>query len=288
MLKVANFSASNYLRSIRHRLEVSYDPSEARQLALILIPHYAGISKQKLMAEPEFALKESEIQYIEAALIRLLQHEPIQYITGIAHFCGHNFRVTPDVLIPRPETEELVQWIFDEHANQTNLQICDIGTGSGCIAISLSKRLINSRVDAFDISEKALGVASANSERLGTHVDFFQIDINDQEKWPDKEYDIIVSNPPYIPLQNKHLLPRNVADYEPAFALFVPNDDPLLFYRAIVAFAALRLKKNGLLYVEVHEDYADAVVELFAGSGLLSVTLRCDINGKKRMISGRK
>lgn len=288
MTEFLNISAGQYFHEVRTRLETIYYPREARHLALRLFEHLAAFGSKELIIEPERQLDEITIDAVNNAVTRLLDHEPLQYITGIAHFCGNEFIVSPDVLIPRPETEELVRWMLEDYADQHNLMIADLGTGSGCIAISLWLRFQDASVDAFDISAEALTVARNNNDALGARVSFYQADLCDPASWPNENYDVIVSNPPYIPAKNKELLPYNVARFEPATALFVPDNDPLLFYRIIADFANSRLRKNSNVYVEVHEDYAAEVVELFIKSGFEAVVLRKDINGKNRMVKAMK
>jgi release factor glutamine methyltransferase len=288
---MANFkeiTATDLLKQSRSQLEQEYLPSEARQLAMILLEHFAGIDTKAMIINPGCMVKGLTQEKINQSVLRLLKHEPVQYITGIAHFCGYEFLVNPDVLIPRPETEELVRMVLEDHVDQHDLKIADLGTGSGCIAISLWLRFQDAVADAFDISADALAIARNNNDALGARVSFYQADLTDPDLWPGKNYDVIVSNPPYIPVKNKDLLPQNVARFEPATALFVPDDDPLLFYRIISDFASLRLKQAGNVYVEVHEDFADEVVELFVKTGFYPVQLRTDINGKKRMVKARK
>jgi release factor glutamine methyltransferase len=269
---------------VRNSLLKMYDAREARQLALILLDHYAGIGAKEMIISPMFVIEDQTTKTILKATERLLFQEPIQYITGIAHFCGYEFSVNPDVLIPRPETEEMVHWILEDHSDIRGLKIADIGTGSGCIAISLWLRFQDTEVHAFDFSEPALKVAIQNNDELGSQVAFEKMDFLNQDEWPDQKYDVIVSNPPYIPQKNRTFLPSNVAAYEPADALFVPDEDPLLFYRTLAHFAKSNLNPNGNLYVEVHEYYADQVVELFSESGLHDISLRLDMQDRKRMI----
>ncbi|MBE0663809.1 MAG: peptide chain release factor N(5)-glutamine methyltransferase [Bacteroidales bacterium] len=288
MAKFTEISATLLFRQMRSQLESEYSPNESRQFAMILLDHFAGIDIREMIINPGRIVERSTQEKINQSVLRLLKHEPIQYITGIAHFCGYEFRVNPDVLIPRPETEELVRLVLEDYADQHNLKIADLGTGSGCIAISLWLRFQDASVDAFDISAEALTIARKNNIEFGARVSFFQTDLCDPNLWPNENYDVIVSNPPYIPIKNKELLPINVAWFEPATALFVPDNDPLLFYRIIADFANSRLKKNGQVYMEVHEDFADKVVELFVKSSFDPVVLRKDINGKNRMVKARK
>ncbi|MGB4205048.1 MAG: peptide chain release factor N(5)-glutamine methyltransferase [Bacteroidales bacterium] len=275
---------TEFFRDIRLKLEEAYDSREARSLALILMEYIAGIDMKGMIIEPDAYLDEVETEQIMLAVERLLKHEPVQYIIGLAYFAGNEFEVTPDVLIPRPETEELVRWILEDHSGSDNLCIADVGTGSGCIAVSLSLRMPDAEIDAFDNSEAALELAAKNNEELGGGVRFLKLDIMDETTWVQKSYDVIVSNPPYIPEQNKKDLPANVAGYEPESALFVPGDDALLFYRALSGFAKTHLNSSGSTYVEVHEELAAEVVQLFEDQGFSQVILRSDINDKPRMV----
>lgn len=283
-----SYSAGHFVRIIREKLENQYHVGEAKQLAVLIFEHFCGLTMKDLIIEPEKEVGAETIDLIEDVVKRLLNHEPVQYITERAYFCGHEFFVNHHVLIPRPETEELVRLILDDFSEISRLRVADIGTGSGCVAISLALRLQQARVDAFDISAEALEVAKSNNEELAAGANFYPIDFQDKSAWPDQLYDVVVSNPPYIPVGNKTLLPCNVSAYEPGLALFVPDDDPLLFYRLLADFAGSHLRQQGKLYVEVHEDYADSVVELFKNSGLCKVKLRCDMNGRKRMVRAEK
>lgn len=277
-------NTTEFFRNIRLKLEEAYDSREARSLALVLMEYIAGIDMKEMIVEPDAYLDEVEKELIMSAVERLLKHEPVQYIIGLAYFAGNEFEVTPDVLIPRPETEELVRWILEDHAGSDNLSIADVGTGSGCIAVSLSLRMPDAEIDGLDISEAALELAAKNNEELGGGVKFFKFDIIDKTTWIQKTYDVIVSNPPYIPEQHKKSLSVNVAGYEPESALFVPGDDALIFYRALSGFAKTHLRSSGSVYVEVHEELAAEVVKLFENQGFSQVILRSDIYDKPRMV----
>jgi release factor glutamine methyltransferase len=283
MQKAENLQAGRFLREIREKLRQAYDPREAGHMAGILFDHFAVMGAKKLIVCPNRVLPDEVQEKITEAVKRLLNFEPIQHITGIGHFCGYEFVVNPDVLIPRPETEELVRWILEDYAKRHKLSIADIGTGSGCIAISLSLRFQDAEIEAFDVSDAALKAAVRNNEELGAGVSFFKTDFLNPAQWPSKKYDIVVSNPPYIPLINKNSLPENVRKYEPAEALFVPDDDPLVFYRTLAEFCQSRLKPGGCLYAEVHENYAEDVKNLLAMQ-FGNVLLRRDFHDRKRMV----
>lgn len=236
----------------------------------------------------ESNLSESDLLYYHFALKRLLKNEPVQYVLGGTEFYGLRFNVGPGVLIPRPETEELVDWIVREHKNEIGT-VVDICTGSGCIAIALAKSLANHKVKGLEISEDALKIASKNNKELSADVDFRRFDaLIPDEYHALKESNVWVSNPPYIPHSDKHFMVENVLEYEPHIALFVEDDDPLIFYRIITENAAVHLKAGGWLYFEIHEENAEGVEELFRQSGFVNIELRKDLQGKSRMMRGQK
>ena len=218
-------------------------------------------------------------QRIADVIARLQRHEPLQYIVGFARFHGHRFKVTPAVLIPRPETEQLVDLIVEENSG-SDLRVLDMGTGSGCIAISLARALKFAQVDALDVSRDALAVARDNAAALKVKVRFFESDILAPQ--PAATYDIIVSNPPYITWSERELMERNVKDYEPAQALFVPDNDPLLFYKAIAPYAKQSLEKGGRLYLEINQRFGAEVKRLLEGCGFGEVRIIVDSYGKDR------
>ena len=217
---------------------------------------------------------------------RLLRNEPLQYILGKARFHGHSFTVTPAVLIPRPETEQLVDMIVDQN-QESDLQVLDIGTGSGCIAISLARALKFAQVTASDISRDALAVAQLNATNLKTRVKFIEQDILNCHA-PMDAWDIIVSNPPYITMSEQAEMERNVLDYEPHSALFVPNDDPMLFYRPIAAYAQHALKNGGRLYLEINRAMAQQVTSTLSNAGLRNIQVHTDHFGNNRFVTAIK
>lgn len=224
------------------------------------------------------------------AIDRLKKYEPIQYILGDTEFYGLKFKVNPSVLIPRPETEELVNWIVNCHSEQSKaseFKILDIGTGSGCIAISLAKNLPNAKVFALDISEKALKIASQNAENNDVSIEFIQADILDWD-FGDLQFDVIVSNPPYVRELEKEAMSANVLNHEPHLALFVEDDDALLFYRKITEVASNILRPKGQLYFEINENLGDTTKELLLDSSYNSIELKKDIFEKDRMIKAIK
>lgn len=218
---------------------------------------------------------------------RLLEHEPLQYVLGEADFYGLKFKVNKDVLIPRPETEELVYWVLDslkENENKKNIRILDIGTGSGCIPIIIKKQLPETLVYGLDISQDALTLAGQNAAMNAVNIEWLEADILDSEQW-DKlpDFDIIISNPPYIPHEEKHLMPINVKKFEPPLALFVDDTDPLIFYKKISQFAQKKLLPDGQLFFEINEFNSEKVMT-FMKSLFHNVELQQDMSGKDRMI----
>jgi release factor glutamine methyltransferase len=225
------------------------------------------------------------------ALERLQRHEPVQYVLGEAWFYKRKFVVNNHVLIPRPETEELVEEIVNYVFRIMNDKpgILDIGTGSGCIAISIKKELPQSEVVAIDVSQNALDVAKGNAILLGAEVAFKQLDFLKEDRWNELSlYDIIVSNPPYIPFVEKDTLSRNVTEYEPNEALFVLDNDPFVFYKKIAKFSKEHLEKRGRIYVEVHENYAKDVEQIFTDYNFKEVSIGKDIYGKERIVRALK
>lgn len=241
-----------------------------------------GVSRMDVMMKSSVSLDSEELN---ACLRRLQNYEPVQYVTQKAHFLGLEFFVNEHVLIPRPETEELADWVTTEHPNFEGV-IWDVGTGSGCIAIELSHSLQKARVFGIDVSDGALEVAKKNNERIGVHAEMVHCDI--LTGLPDAPAPtIIVSNPPYIPETEESSMERNVLDNEPKEALFVPDQDPLLFYRRIAEIGVVVLPKNGELFFEIHERYGKETVALLEGLDY-TVELRKDMQGKDRMVRARR
>ena len=219
----------------------------------------------------------------ETELERLASGKPFQYVMGQTEFCGLTFKVTPEVLIPRPETEELVCRIIDENKKRSGLSVLDIGTGSGAIAVTLAKDLPDAQVTALDVSEGALAVAAGNAGRNGVAVSFLKSDILSEAPLPGR-YDLIVSNPPYVPERDREGMHRNVRDHEPALALFVPDDRPLLFYEAIANKAAATLNPGGRLYLETYEAYHQELKQLLEDNGFTNVGCWNDLFGRPRFV----
>lgn len=261
-------------------------------MAFIVLEDGFGVSRTDIYADKVRQFSESERQTFLNMCDRLAAGEPLQYVVGHTAFCGHQFEVTPDVLIPRPETEELVAWAVETARGVSSVarpRLLDAGTGSGCIAISLQLALPKAEVEAWDISQGALRVATRNAQRLHAPVCFKECDIlNVDVSSSVAPFDLIVSNPPYICQREAADMDDNVLQHEPHTALFVPNDDPLRFYRALAAHALKRLNKGGALLVELNRAYAEATAELFEGMGLTRVELRRDDYGNQRMCRAMK
>ena len=272
---------------IRQTLGQHYSSSEINGFIRIIFESVCGYSLTDLILYKNNILSDSLRKQIDKIVERIDQNEPIQYVLGRSLFCGISFSVTPDVLIPRPETEELVELITARHAGSAP-RILDIGTGSGCIAVSLAKKLPESRVEAWDISEKALQVARKNAQENQANVTFKQVDIT-RELPPEavQPYDIIVSNPPYVCLREKAEMERNVLDYEPHLALFVPDEDPLLFYRAILCAGKRLLAEGGFIYFEINRMFGHQTVSLLRQNGYKKTEIIQDLSGNDRMVTAR-
>lgn len=268
-----------------------YDKGEAEAITNWVFKERLGITKTGLLLQGNESVSEVKANDLAYKLVRLMKGEPVQYVLGHAFFMGLKFKVNRHVLIPRPETEELVDWIVREHQDKNTFNILDIGTGSGCIAITLKRFLPQCSVQAVDISAEALKVALENASLNETAVDFSQMDIlqagliTPSERVPvEKRFHIIVSNPPYIPSSESVTMPKNVTDFEPPLALFVDDVSPLQFYRAIAAFGKHALLPGGFVYVELHETMASRAAALFEEYGYQQVIIRKDLQGKERML----
>lgn len=257
-----------------------YGEIEARQIAEMVVLECGGIGRNELLVEPN---KELEISDLDRIIGELCKWRPVQYVIGRADFDGLSLEVAEGVLIPRPETEELVEWIASEC--QEDALILDVGTGSGCIAIALGCRLAKSRVWALDISSEALNIARRNGEKYAPKVEFLQGDaLADFSTLVAEKLDVVVSNPPYIPQSDEPAMRRNVTDYEPATALFVEDSDPLIFYRSIARNARKMLRPGGKLFYEIYELYADDMVAMLSAEGYVDIVVHEDFRAKPRMI----
>lgn len=291
------FEAERY---IKDQLTEIYNEQESANIAGLAIEHVTGLAKTERISNKYSELSPIQFEQLEKDLQRLRQHEPIQYVMNKAWFYGMELYVDSNVLIPRPETEELVQWIIDDvkvsgkdvfireptKADETTqLKILDVGTGSGCIPLALKKAMPKAEVWGCDVSEEALNVARRNGSALDIRVDFQGVNFLDeaqQRLLP--TVDIIVSNPPYVPMKDKEQMNANVVDHEPHTALFVPDEDALIFYKALSEFGKKRLHKNGSIYMEIHEEIGIDVWKLFKESSYNNVELKKDMQGKNRMV----
>ena len=268
------------------QLQAIYNLNEATIITDWVLESLAGIKRFDVVKDPEKLQPDTITQQLKVALEELLQHKPVQYVTGEAWFHNMKLKVDKSVLIPRPETEELVKLVLDTVKNEENLalSIIDIGTGSGCIAIAIKKNLPAASVAAIDVSESALAIAKDNSYEQQTEIQFLKIDFLEESQWASlPKYDVIVSNPPYIPMDEKEKLDKNVASFEPHQALFVPDQSPLLFYEKIAAFASAHLNPKGKIFMEVHENFAKETAALFI-QNFSEAIIKKDIFGKERMV----
>ncbi|MDX1768581.1 MAG: peptide chain release factor N(5)-glutamine methyltransferase [Arenibacter troitsensis] len=278
------------LKEIKNIYHLELDPlfpkEEVDSFFYLVIDHYLGLERFVLAMQPNFVVSKDNEEPLFYALSQLKQERPIQYILGKAHFCDLEFGVDENVLIPRPETEELVYWILNEvqqGIRQEGLKILDIGTGSGCIAISLAKNLPNAKVYALDISKKALQIAQQNAVDNEVDIVFLEADILSMEGYKDK-FDVIVSNPPYVRELEKKEMKNNVLEHEPGLALFVSDGDPLIFYKKITLFALNHLKTGGMLFFEINQYLGEEMKQLLEAGNFSEIELRKDMFGNDRML----
>jgi len=263
-----------------------YDKDEIEIFFHLIVNNLKSLSRVDLALNPSLEFSTPEINKMDFYLSELKRQKPIQYLIGTTDFCGFTFEVNPTVLIPRPETEELVEWIVSENITKSGLKILDIGTGSGAIAISLAKKL-NAEVFAFDISEDALQIAQSNADRNKIFVHFITFDIL-KDNWEGNSFDIIVSNPPYVRESEKRNIKANVLQNEPHLALFVPDENPLIFYDKISDFAIKHLKKNGQLFLEINQYLSNQTQDLLYNKGFRNIYIKRDIYQNKRMILAKQ
>ena len=272
-------------RNFLVQLQQIYSPSEATPMSDWVFEKIVSLKRSDILKNPEKEITPAAETLIQNALKELLSHKPVQYVLGEAWFYHLKFKVNAHVLIPRPETEELVdQLIRDRKSKLTDPAILDIGTGSGCISIAIKKNLPAAKISALDISKDALVLANENAVMHNTNITFTEMDFLDESSWDElPAFDIIISNPPYIPINEKEKLYKNVTSFEPHLALFVPNKSPLIFYEKIEAFGRNHLLHNGKIYLETHEDYAKETAALFM-KHYQTVMIKKDMYGKERMI----
>lgn len=271
-------------REVRERLSRHYPDGEARWMTRIIFEEIKGYNQVDMAIHADDTVSEFIAGKVNGVVDRLMADEPIQYIFGSARFHGLKLKVSPATLIPRPETDELVDIIVDENGRRDDLRVLDVGTGSGCIAIALARSLPFSMVEAIDISPEAVAVARENAESLRTRIKFTTGDILTANP-PVEIYDIIVSNPPYIMESERNAMEPNVLDHEPSTALFVPDSDPLRFYHAIARYASKALRPSGRLYFETNPLTTDSLARDLVSDGWENVSVIPDSSGKKRFIS---
>ena len=266
-------------------LQPSYPTEEVQSFFSMLSEEILKKTRLEIALEPAISVSTLDQSQFQAAVRRLKEQEPIQYILGKTEFFGMSFLVNSHTLIPRPETEELVAWILDHKKDFTEekVSVLDLGTGSGCIAIALAKHLPQAKVDAMDISEEALKIAAQNVARQDVSVNLQHQDIFAMDNLP-QQYDLIISNPPYVREQEKEQMQANVLRCEPEGALFVPNDDPLRFYRKIAQLAKRGLRDQGVLYFEINEYLSNEMTQMLQNEGFDHVVIEQDMFGKDRMI----
>lgn len=286
-----NISSKSLFDHIKREIKEVYTAEEASVIAFVLLEAYFTLEKTAILASKDLSLTEDKCRQLTQALTRLKNHEPVQYVLGEAPFLGRMFKVSPFVLIPRPETEELVDEVIKKCGSKEGLKIIDIATGSGCIAVSLALELKNAEVWATDINIDCLQTARKNAEGHRTFVHFLQtdaLDSKEDERYPNQFFDVMVSNPPYIPESEGAYMDKNVVEYEPSQALFVPDNDPLIFYKALLRIADVCLKTGGDLFAEIHEKLEIETIQLFLSAERFErVSVKKDINGKPRVLMAR-
>jgi release factor glutamine methyltransferase len=277
------FSGKTLFEYIRSEIKL-YDANEKSSISYLIMEHLFNLKKSDLLMDR--GIVNVDTGKITNLLVRINMAEPIQYVLGETEFYGRKYKVSQNVLIPRPETEELVDLIIKEHKGQKNLKVLDIGTGSGCIAITLAKELLAAEVSALDISETAIQTAKENASLNTASVNFLNYDILQNSEFPIRNLDVIVSNPPYVLESEKKEMHPNVLDHEPYSALFVNDSDPLLFYRNIILFAKRYLAKNGKCYFEINEKFGKETIQLFADHNFSDIRIIKDLQDKDRMAVG--
>lgn len=284
MSAINNYTYKSLIDYSFNELNEIYEKNEFNSIIKVIFEDQFQIKLHEIHLNLNKKVPEEIFRSFIKTVRRLKLNEPIQYITGKAFFYGRYYEVNKSVLIPRQETEELVKWIVEENRNN-NPRILDIGTGSGCIAIALSDEVTESSVYALDVSDEALKVAMKNGKNNNADVEFFQMDILDPDYRTGLQFDIIVSNPPYVLNKEKELMSRNVLNYEPVDALFVDDEDPLIFYRAILNFAAKTLQPKGVIYFEINESLGNELKKYVRlNYGMKNVEIKNDLNGKPRMM----
>ncbi len=287
-MKDTIFILSDLLQFMQEEIGNLYPENEYKSIRRIIFERLTDIHPVDFHIKPQLEVPEEKFLQIKEIVKELKTYKPIQYVLGTTQFLSLTLKVTPSVLIPRPETEELADWIIKTHKYNDN-KILDIGTGTGCLAIALDRLMLHSQTDGIDISDEALEIAEENSYMNESIVNFFNYNILQGHNGPNSDkfkehYDLIVSNPPYVCKSESSSMLKNVLDYEPHIALFVDDNDPLIFYKAIADFARIKLEWGGMLYFEFNPKFEKEITEMLMLKGFRNIQLRRDINGKARMI----
>ncbi|MBR2647394.1 MAG: peptide chain release factor N(5)-glutamine methyltransferase [Sediminibacterium sp.] len=272
-------------KEIRNATSHLYEQREITAITALLLEKITGFTRLDQTIQKDVLIEQRKVESLQQAIVKLQQGMPIQYVLGEAWFYGFIFSVSEHTLIPRPETEELVAWVLsDLNNNISQVNLLDVGTGSGCIPITIAKKISTIKTYGVDISTNALAIAKKNAQTIGSDTQFLQLDFLDTSKWDSlPPVDILISNPPYIAEKEKASMHKNVLDYEPHIALFVPDNDPLIFYKQILLFAETKLQMNTLIYLELNEALAMQTAALFS-SASFETTLKKDMQGKYRML----
>lgn len=281
--------STELLKTLKDSLQQSYDLREAENISIVLIEYFFEMSKTQILMDAPFSELDKElVDNLNECVKRLLEHEPIQQILGETEFYDLPFYVNEHTLIPRPETEELVHWILEDNKENSEFRLIDIGTGSGCIPISIKKNKPKADIIGLELSHDTLDVAKDNADLNEVDVYWIQDNILNYSYKADRPYDIIVSNPPYITDTEKQLMQKNVLDFEPHLALFVDDKEPLIFYDHIADYAIKHLKTNGSLYFEINEAFGKETIHLLEEKGFYEIELKKDLNDKDRMVKAIK
>lgn len=279
-------NSKDLFRDLRTQLTLTDDAAELDSILYLVLESVSGITRSDVIAQKAISITQKDEERLAEVIKRLNTHEPVQYILGKADFFGREFSVNPSVLIPRPETELLIEEVIKD-AKSTTGKILDIGTGSGCIAITLSKELPHKAVIAIDISDSALKTAADNAESLSAKVDFRKLDILNSDL-DVTDLEIVVSNPPYVTFSEQSAMRENVLSHEPHLALFVPDTDPLLFYKVIAKKGMKSLQPGGKVYVEINEQFSKETADVFRMEGFTMIHIVKDLQGKDRVVVASK
>jgi len=283
-MKIADNTLQGVVNYIDKQLDGQYNKNEIKSVQRQLIEHYYQLSPARQIVEKEMRLSESELLKIIYAMKEMKDGRPLQYVVGDTEFCGRNFKVNKNVLIPRPETEELVQWLL-ECNELPNPAILDVGTGSGCIPITLKSELPEGKISACDVSMNVLKVALSNEKLNQVEIDWYILDVlSSNQPFKENQFDTVISNPPYVLKSEMATMDANVLENEPHLALFVDDEDPLVFYRAIAERSQFWMKPGGNLFFEINEKQGQAVVDLLTEMEYKNIELRKDLSGKDRMV----